>query len=74
MKLLYLAIFLVVLVYGFYLIVSHMSKKGIKDKMDSDNILNLFEPYNSAPKLTQMIEFHKNNGIVEYDIGETGDI
>lgn len=70
MELLYLAIVLVLLICGAYLIVSHMSRKGIKNKLESDYIINLFEPDNSAPKLTYMIDFHKQNGVIEYDIGD----
>lgn len=35
---------------------------------ESNSILGKFEPDNDAPTLTQMIDFHKKNGVVEYEL------
>lgn len=36
----------------------------------SKNIVNSFEPDNTAPKITEMVEFHKNNEKIKYKIRE----
>lgn len=35
---------------------------------ESNTILSKFEPDNDSPTLTQMIDFHKQNGVVEYEL------
>lgn len=41
-----------------------------KDKKQNEGnmIIGKFEPDNIAPTLTDMIEFHKKNGIIDYEI------
>lgn len=38
------------------------------DQNESNSVISKFEPDNDAPTLTEMIKFHKDNGIVEYEI------
>lgn len=53
--------FLVILVV-FVIITIHLTLKRSSDSvLASKHILNKFEPNDTAPKLTEMIEFHKNN-------------
>lgn len=42
-----------------------MKKNG---QTESNCVINKFEPDNDAPTLTEMIKFHKDNGIIEYEI------
>lgn len=39
-----------------------------KNQSEGNKIIGKFEPDNIAPTLTEMIDFHKKNGIVDYEI------
>lgn len=39
-----------------------------KNQSEGNMIIGKFEPDNIAPTLTEMIDFHKKNGIIDYDI------
>lgn len=53
--------FLVILIIFMIMVMYFMLKKSSSAVHSSRCILNKFEPDNTAPKLTDMIEFHKNN-------------
>lgn len=58
-----LAIFMVIVIY-------FVLKIGSCSGDEGKYILNKFEQDNTAPKLTEMIEFHKNNkNLSKYNIG-----
>ena len=40
---------------------------------DSKNVLNKFEPDNTAPKITELIDYHKSNNQIRYKI-ESDDV
>ena len=46
--------------------------KSIQNKMRgtwrSEGIIRAFEPGNEAPELSKMIQYHKEHGVVNYDI------
>lgn len=44
-----------------------------KESSISDKLIRLFEPDNLAPELTEMIDYHKKNGVVRYKIGSDHD-
>lgn len=53
--------FLAILII-FMIVVMYFTLKRTSSAVRSSRyILNKFEPDNTAPKLTEMIEFHKNN-------------
>lgn len=57
-----LVIFVAVLIYC-------VLKRSSSSVRSSKYILNKFEPDNTAPKLTEMIEFHKNSkNLSKYNI------
>ena len=51
-------------VFTVYFILLNISCSSISSKY----ILNKFEPDNTAPKITELIEFHKNNETIKYNI------
>lgn len=38
------------------------------DQGEGNRIIGRFEPDNIAPTLTEMIDYHKENGVVDYEI------
>lgn len=63
-------LFLTVLAAVVTVVVGLALKRSSKEVCSSRHILNNFQPDNTAPKLTEMIEFHKNNGnLSKYNIG-----
>lgn len=54
---LFLSVLVIFVIAMTYLILKRTSSTAQASKY----ILNKFEPDNTAPKLTEMIEFHKNN-------------
>lgn len=54
-------VFLSVLVIFMIMVIYFTLRKNSRAVNASKYILNKFEPDNTAPKLTEMIEFHKNN-------------
>lgn len=53
--------FLTVLIVFMVVVIYFVLRKSSSTVQSSKYILNKFEPDNTAPKLTEMIEFHKNN-------------
>lgn len=39
-----------------------------QNQSEGNMIIGKFEPDNIAPTLTEMIDFHKKNGIIDYEI------
>lgn len=39
-----------------------------QNQREGNMIIGKFEPDNIAPTLTEMIDFHKKNGIIDYEI------
>ena len=62
-------IFLIILTV-LMIVVIQLALKGSSCAVNSSKyILNKFEPDNTAPKLTEMIDFHKNNeNLSKYNI------
>lgn len=60
-QILIVAIFLISLILLNIVLIILLLKPMNKKIESSKYILNKFEPDNTAPKLTEMIEFHKNN-------------
>ena len=60
--------FLVLLVLFTVLTIYLVLKKSSCTNNSSEHILNKFEPDNSAPKITEMIEFHMVNEDIKYKI------
>lgn len=60
---------LVLLFFNYQMTYTSRSKNSLK----SEKIIRVFQPYNRAPKLSEMIEYHKANGIVRYKIGGDSD-
>lgn len=61
--------FLSVLIIFTALVIYFTLRKSSSAVRSSRYILNKFEPDNTAPKITEMIEFHKNNdGLSKYNI------
>lgn len=54
-------VFLSILVIFMIIVIYFTLRKNSRAVNASKYILNKFEPDNTAPKLTEMIEFHKNN-------------
>lgn len=54
-------VFLAILVIFMIVVMYFTLKRTSSNVRSSKYILNKFEPDNTAPKLTEMIEFHKNN-------------
>lgn len=61
-------IFLAGLVIVAFSIMYFTLKKSSSSNHSSKYILNKFEPDNTVPKLTDMIEFHKENQSAKYKI------
>ena len=53
--------FLMILIIFMIIVIYFTLKKDSDDVYTSKYILNRFKPNNTAPNLTEMIEFHKNN-------------
>lgn len=60
-QILIVAIFLISLILLNIVLIILLLKPMSKKIESSKYILNKFEPDNTSPKLTEMIEFHKNN-------------
>lgn len=56
----------VVCIFGL-LIFAFIKTKNHNNK-NSKNVINHFEPKNAAPMLTEMIDYHKNNESVNYEL------
>lgn len=68
MYIVFLIIAVVVIISSMVIWTMHMSKESNQKMNDGNNIIGNFEPGNIAPTLSEMIEFHKKNGVVDYDI------
>lgn len=63
-------IFLTVLFAIVTVVIYFVLKRSSNEVSCSKYILNKFEPDNTASKITEMIEFHKNNkNLSKYNIG-----
>ncbi len=51
-----------VMVFTMYFVVG----KSSRIKASSIYIINAFEPDNTAPKMTELIDFHKSNEMIKY--------
>ncbi len=56
----------VICIFGL-LIFAFIKTKNHNNK-NSKNVINHFEPKNVAPELTAMIDYHKNNETVHYEL------
>lgn len=56
------ALAVVVMVFTMYFVVG----KSSRIKASSVYIINAFEPDNTAPKMTDLIDFHKSNEAIKY--------
>lgn len=59
-----IAVFVVVVILTMYFVL----RKSNQINYSSEYILNKFEPDNTAPKITELIEFHRENDTVKYII------
>ena len=57
----------VTVIVGFMFIWGYSLSRNTKQK-ESNSIISNFEPDNISPELTDMINFHKENGTVKYQI------
>lgn len=60
--------FLIILIVFTVLTVYFVLRKSSCTSYSSKYILNKFEPDNTAPKISELIEFHKANEAVKYNI------
>ncbi len=60
--------FFIILILFTVLTVYFILTKSSCTSNSSKYILNKFEPDNTAPKITELIEFHKNNETIKYNI------
>lgn len=60
--------FIIILIIFTSLTIYFSLKKNSDVNSSSRYILNNFEPDNTAPKITELIEFHKKNEKVKYHI------
>ena len=61
-------VFMVVVILFIVVLMPKAMDKGIGTNKKSDRIIRSFEPDNAAPELSEMIQYHKKNGIVEYEV------
>ena len=65
----YIAISIIVIsLIVFLMFLWSVSLSKNKNQNEGNIIIGKFEPDNIAPTLTEMIDFHKKNGIVDYEI------
>lgn len=64
------AIFFVAILIGVVIVTMKKLKNDTIISKESKNIIGKFVPDNSAPKLTDMIEYHKKCDKVHYKISE----
>ena len=60
---------LVLVIFGMVFFLIYMKGKE-NNKSNGKQVIQKFEPDNMAPPLTDMINYHRKNGIVRYDVGE----
>lgn len=57
------------IIISFTIMLIIIISKGNKiDNSKGKNIIQKFEPDNMSQKLTDMIEYHRKNGIIDYEI------
>lgn len=65
----YIAISIIIIsVILFLMFLWTVSLSKNENKKNGNDIISKFEPDNIAPTLTEMIDFHKKNGVVDYDL------
>lgn len=64
----YIIIFAITAAFVVFLLISLTSVFAKRGNEEGKKILEKFEPGNYSPKLTTMVNYHKENGIVEYEI------
>lgn len=60
-------VFMLLIVFLFF-VYQVIYKSRSKDSLKSDEIIRAFEPDNLAPKLSDMIMYHKTHEITKYEI------
>lgn len=66
----YAVLFLTVLTAATAITIYFALKKESNKNRYSKYVLNKFEPDNTAPKITELIEFHKRNKTSNYKMNE----
>lgn len=63
----------ITIIIGFSLVMYRVLVRQDIMRKDSVFILNAFEPDNTAPMITEMINFHREEGNIKYIIGDKTD-
>lgn len=60
---------LMLVIFGMIFLLIYMKGKN-NNKSNGEQVIQKFEPDNMAPPLSDMINYHRKNGIIRYDVGE----
>ena len=61
-------IFMAIAILLIVLLMPRAMEKGMGINKKSDKVIHAFEMDNAVPELSEMIQYHRDNGTVEYEV------